>query len=123
MEINSAVTSLSALAHSGRLSIFRLLIQAGADGLPAGEIARRLETRPNTLSTQLAILDQAGLIHARRDGRSIIYTADYGAMQQLLSFLLEDCCNGAPEICRPLGEILAKTAACDGTCLTELETA
>lgn len=123
MEMNIAVASLSALAHAGRLSTFRLLVQAGADGLPAGEIAKRLAILPNTLSTQLAILDHAGLVHSRRDGRSIIYTADYGAMQGLLGFLLEDCCGGSPEICGPLSETLAKVAACDGTCLPELETA
>ena len=123
MEMNSAIASLSALAHGGRLSAFRMLVQAGAPGLAAGEIARRLDMLPNSLSSQLAILEKAGLIHARRHGRSIIYTADYGAMQGLLGFLLEDCCGGAPEICAPLGQILAKTTACDGTCLPELETA
>jgi ArsR family transcriptional regulator len=123
MEMTTAVSSLSALAHAGRLSAFRMLVQAGADGLPAGEIARRLDMPPSTLSSHLAILDHAGLTRSRRDGRSIIYTADYGAMQGLLGFLLEDCCGGAPEICRPLSDMLAKAAACDGTCLTELETA
>lgn len=123
MEMTTAVASLSALAHPGRLSAFRMLVQAGADGLPAGEIARRLDMPPSTLSSHLAILDHARLTRSRRDGRSIIYTADYGAMQGLLGFLLEDCCGGAPEICRPLGDMLAKAAACDGTCLTELEIA
>jgi len=123
MEMTTAVASLSALAHTGRLSAFRMLVQAGADGLPAGEIARRLDMPPSTLSSHLAILDHAGLTRSRRDGRSIIYTADYGAMQGLLGFLLEDCCGGEPEICRPLSDMLAKAADCDGTCLTELETA
>jgi ArsR family transcriptional regulator len=123
MEMTTAVSSLSALAHAGRLSAFRMLVQAGADGLPAGEIARRLQIPPSTLSSHLAILDHAGLTRSRRDGRSIIYTADYGTMQGLLGFLLEDCCGGAPEICRPLSDMLAKAAACDGTCLTELEIA
>jgi DNA-binding transcriptional ArsR family regulator len=100
-----------------------MLVQAGADGLPAGEIARRLEMPPSTLSSHLAILDHAGLTRSRRDGRSIIYTADYAVMQGLLGFLLEDCCGGAPEICRPLGDMLAKAATCDGTCLTDLELA
>lgn len=123
MEMTSAVASLSALAHGGRLSAFRMLVQAGAAGLAAGEIARRLDMLPNTLSSHLSILDHAGLIHARREGRSIIYTADYGAMQGLLGFLMEDCCGGSPEICAPLSDILARATACDGTCLTELETA
>jgi len=111
MEMTTAVASLSALAHAGRLSAFRMLVQAGADGLPAGEIARRLDMPPSTLSSHLAILDHAGLTRSRRDGRSIIYTADYGAMQGLLGFLLEDCCGGAPEICAPFVRA-ADTLAC-----------
>lgn len=105
METKSAVSSLAALAHEGRLSIFRLLVQAGEEGLAAGEIARRLEILPNTLSASLNILSHADLVASRRDGRSIIYRANYGAMRQLLAFLLEDCCSGAPEICAPLAAI------------------
>jgi ArsR family transcriptional regulator len=108
METKHAVTSLAALAHEGRLSAFRLLVQAGAGGLAAGEIARRLEVLPNTLSASLTILSHAGLVEARRDGRSIIYTANYDGMRGLLTFLMEDCCAGAPEICAPL----AAEAAC-----------
>ena len=102
METKPAVSALSALAHEGRLGVFRLLVQAGPDGLPAGEIARRLGILPNTLSASLNILSQAGLVASRRDGRSIIYTAEYAAMRELLAFLMEDCCAGAPEICAPL---------------------
>ena len=102
MEMKPAVASLAALAHEGRLAAFRLLVQAGAEGLPAGEIARRLGVLPNTLSASLNILSHAGLITSRREGRSIIYTADYQAMRELLAFLMEDCCGGAPEICAPL---------------------
>ena len=123
MELKAATVQLSALGHEGRLAIFRLLVQAGPHGVAAGEIARRLAMIPNTLSANLNILSHAGLIASRREGRSIIYAANYGAMSGLLGFLMQDCCNGAPEICAPLGEILAKAAACDGTCLTELETA
>ena len=108
METKPAVSALSALAHEGRLGVFRLLVQAGPDGLPAGEIARRLGILPNTLSASLNILSQAGLVASRRDGRSIIYTAEYAAMRELLAFLMEDCCAGAPEICAPL----AATARC-----------
>ena len=122
MEITSAVTSLSALAHGGRLSAFRLLVQAGADGLAAGEIARRLAILPNTLSTHLAILEQAGLARSRREGRSILYSADYDAMQGLLGFLLDDCCGGAPEICGPLNDRLAQAAACGEACIPYPET-
>ena len=123
MESKLAAASLSALGHEGRLAIFRLLVKAGPSGLAAGEIARRLETLPNTLSANLNVLSHTGLIVSRREGRSIIYSADYAAMSGLLGFLMEDCCNGAPEICAPLSDIVAKAADCDGTCLTELETA
>lgn len=116
METSLAVSSLSALAHEGRLSAFRLLIQAGADGLPAGEIARRLEVLPNTLSASLNILSHTGLVTSRRDGRSIIYAANYNAMRELLAFLMEDCCGGAPEICAPLAAIVSQCCAAEGRC-------
>ncbi len=112
MEIKTAVASLAALALEGRLSIFRLLVQAGPEGLPAGEIARRLESLPNTLSANLNVLSNAGLVASRRDGRSIIYTANYDAMRDLLGFLMEDCCGGAPEICAPLAAVAARACAC-----------
>lgn len=112
MESKAAVSSLSALAHEGRLAVFRLLVQAGPEGVAAGEIARALDVLPNSLSPNLTILSNAGLIDSRRDGRSIIYTANYAAMSGLLGFLMEDCCNGAPEICAPLNDVLAKAACC-----------
>jgi DNA-binding transcriptional ArsR family regulator len=108
MEASLAAARLSALAHEGRLSTFRLLVQAGGDGLAAGEIARRLAVLPNTLSANLNVLTHAGLIQPRRQGRSIIYTAHYVHMRDLLAFLVEDCCAGAPEICAPI------PAACCG---------
>ena len=101
-----AVACLSALAHPGRLAVFRLLVEVGVMGLPAGEIARRLDVRPNTLSTSLNILTHAELIRSRRQGRSIIYTADYDRMRDLLGFLVEDCCGGSPDICAPLAEVM-----------------
>ena len=115
MELKAAAENLSALGHEGRLAIFRLLVRAGPPGVAAGEIARRLDMIPNTLSANLNVLSHAGLIGSRREGRSIIYAADYGAMSDLLGFLMQDCCNGAPEICAPLGEILARTA-CGAAC-------
>jgi DNA-binding transcriptional ArsR family regulator len=111
MELKAATALLSALGHEGRLAIFRLLVQAGPPGVAAGEIARRLRVIPNTLSANLNVLSHAGLIASRREGRSIIYAADYAAMSGLLGFLMEDCCNGAPEICTPLG-VLITSAAC-----------
>ena len=112
MEIKTAVASLAALALEGRLSIFRLLVQAGPAGLPAGEIARRLESLPNTLSANLNVLSNAGLVASRRDGRSIIYAAAFDQMRTLLAFLMEDCCGGNAEICAPLAVIAERAAAC-----------
>jgi DNA-binding transcriptional ArsR family regulator len=112
METGDAVVALSALAHASRLDVFRLLVRAGKDGMAAGEIARTTGHLPQTLSGNLNILGHAGLISSRRDGRSIIYTADYARMSTLLGFLMADCCNGAPEICAPLADILAQAACC-----------
>ena len=111
MPLPRAVDLLSALAQGSRLAVFRLLVKAGPDGLPAGTIAREVGVRPNTLSTHLAILEQAGLVTARREGRSVIYAADYGAMQALLGFLVDDCCGGQPEICAPLAGLIPACGA------------
>lgn len=99
--MNLAVERLSALAHPARLAAFRLLVQSGPGGLPAGEIARLTGVPPSTLSSQLAILERAGLTRSRRDGRSILHAAEYGAMSGLITWLAEDCCGGAPEACLP----------------------
>lgn len=104
MEIDEAVRRLSALAQEARLEVFRLLVKSGPDGLAAGEIARTLKTQPNTMSAQLLVLANAGLVRARRDGRSIIYAADFEAMSGLLLYLTEDCCGGKPEVCAPLAK-------------------
>jgi DNA-binding transcriptional ArsR family regulator len=90
-----------------------MLVQEGVMGLPAGEIARRLEVLPNSLSANLNVLSHIGLVRARRQGRSIIYTAQYDRMRDLLGFLVEDCCAGSPEICEPLADVLSN-ACCDG---------
>ncbi|MBV9989920.1 MAG: helix-turn-helix transcriptional regulator [Alphaproteobacteria bacterium] len=102
METTTAVKRLSALAQEARLDVFRLLVKAGPEGRAAGEIARALDVAPNTLSAQLLVLSNAGLIGARRDGRSIIYSVRFDAMRELLGFLTQDCCGGRPEICAPL---------------------
>ena len=112
MESNLAVQRLSALAQESRLAVFRLLIKAGPEGLAAGEIARALAITPNTLSAQLNILAHAGLVASRRDGRSIIYAADFDGMSTLLLYLMEDCCQGRPEVCAPLAEAASRTACC-----------
>lgn len=101
MDISNATRALSALSQQTRLETFRLLVRCGEDGLPAGEIARALETPHNTMSSHLAILSNAGLVHSRREGRSIIYSVDFAGVRDLMSFLMEDCCQGRPEICGP----------------------
>lgn len=106
MKAKHAVSALSALAHEGRLAAFRLLVKEGPEGLAAGELAHRLKTPPSSLSTNLMLLSHAQLVNSRREGRSIIYTANFDAMGDLLSFLIEDCCNRSPEVCTPLAEIL-----------------
>lgn len=103
----SVVAALSALAHPSRLGVFRLLVRAGPEGLAAGGIAQAIGALPNTTSSHLNILSAAGLIVARRDGRNIFYAADYERMRAVLSFLVEDCCNGRPEICAGLPRIAA----------------
>lgn len=100
----AAVAALSALSQEKRLAVFRLLVKTGPDGMAAGEIARRLAMLPNTLSSALAILERAGLIVARRAGRSILYAPNLSGMRALIGFLLEDCCDGRPEICLPVAE-------------------
>jgi len=111
-KIVKAVEALSALAHEGRLSVFRLLVRAGPEGLAAGDIARKLDVLPNTLSANLTVLATAGLVSSRRDGRSIIYKADYDRMSGLLGFLIEDCCNVDASICAPVAAVAAKAACC-----------
>lgn len=112
MDAPRAIEALAALAHPGRLSAFRLLVQAGEAGLSAGEVARATATVPQTLSGNLVVLSHAGLVSSRREGRSIIYAAKYERMRDLLAFLMEDCCAGAPQICAPLVEVVERAACC-----------
>ena len=113
MESNTAIKRLSALAQEGRLAVFRLLVKAGPAGVAAGDIARALGVAPNTLSAQLTLLANAGLVASRRDGRSIIYAAGYDGMSELLVYLMEDCCQGRPEVCAPLAAVASRAACCD----------
>jgi ArsR family transcriptional regulator len=110
METSAATNALSALGNERRLSIFRLLVQAGPEGVAAGEIARRLDILQNTLSSSLSVLSHAGLIISRRDGRSIIYSAAFNQLGALLDFLVEDCCGGNAELC-PAFNARVKAAA------------
>ena len=98
-DIAQATDALAALAQESRLEAFRLLVRAGSEGLPAGDIARTLDIPHNTLSTHLAHLTRAGLLSSRREGRSVIYRVDFEGTRQLLGFLMEDCCLGSPEAC------------------------
>lgn len=95
MNRSRAVKSLAALAQDTRLDAFRLLVQAGAGGLAAGDLAARLEISPPALSFHLRGLAHAGLVRSRQDGRFIFYSADYDAMQSLVGFLTENCCGGS----------------------------
>ena len=90
-----AVSALSALAQEHRLALFRLLVRAGEDGMAAGAIADALSVAPSSLSFHLAQLSRAGLVSQERQHRSIIYRADYGAMNALVGYLMENCCAGA----------------------------
>lgn len=99
MEKTDAIASLSALAHETRLDIYRLLVEAGPAGLPAGVIADRIELAGPTLSFHLNHLKHAGLVAFKREGRSLIYTADYGQMNGLVAYLTENCCQGDAAAC------------------------
>ncbi|MEM9495731.1 MAG: metalloregulator ArsR/SmtB family transcription factor [Pseudomonadota bacterium] len=101
METQKAVTAFSALAQENRLAILRLLVQAGPAGRQAGAIADDLGVAAPTLSFHLKELVRAGLVLSRRDGRRIIYAADYGGMRELIDFLLADCCRGDKRLCGP----------------------
>ena len=94
LETPAALAALSALAHEHRLAVFRLLVQAGPDGMPAGTIADALGLPASSMSFHLAHLHRAGLVDQRRDGRSLIYTAAYPTMNALMGFLTENCCGG-----------------------------
>lgn len=109
--MKNIISAFSALAHEGRMSLFRLLVQAGPDGLPAGEVATASGAAFTTASAQLAILSRAGLVTAQRKGRSIVYRADFHTLQGLIAFLMKDCCAGRADILTPLAE-LAKSACC-----------
>jgi ArsR family transcriptional regulator len=111
MEKQSAIAALAALAQDTRLDVFRLLVQAGAEGLPPGQISERLDLPSATLSFHLNQLRHAGLVTFRREGRSLIYVAEYDAMNGLLAYLTENCCQGDPTAC--------SVGVCDGATLVK----
>jgi ArsR family transcriptional regulator len=101
MKTDAAVSALSALAQDSRLDVFRLLVQAGPEGMAAGAVAEALGLAPNTLSFHFDRLREADLVAVRRDGRSMIYSARFETMNALLGFLTENCCRGAPAARKP----------------------
>lgn len=102
-----AVDALGALAHETRLSVFRALVKAGPEGMVAGAIADHCGVPPSTMSHHLATLERAGLVQSERESRLIHYRADFPGMRRLLTFLMQDCCRGAPEMC---GDLLGDLA-------------
>src|SRR5271154_4429674 len=110
MKKSNAIAALGALAQETRLDIFRLLVQKGPNGLPAGKISERLGLPSPTLSFHLNQLRFAGLVTSRRESRSIIYTANFKAMNGLLAYLTENCCEGRPELCPPAACVPSKAS-------------
>ena len=102
MEKTDAVVALAALAQDNRLDVFRLLVQAGPEGMPAGAVADALDLAPNTLTFHFDRLRMAGLVNVRRDGRSMIYAAQFETMNALIGYLTDNCCSGVP--CAPAVE-------------------
>jgi ArsR family transcriptional regulator, arsenate/arsenite/antimonite-responsive transcriptional repressor len=101
MKKPDAVAALAALAQDSRLDVFRLLVEAGLQGLPAGSVAGALKLAPNTLTFHFDRLRDAGLVTVRREGRSMIYAARYDTMKGLIAYLTDNCCQGRPEECAP----------------------
>jgi ArsR family transcriptional regulator len=102
MKKQDALAALAALAQDNRLDVFRLLVQAGPEGMPAGAVAVALDLAPNTLTFHFDRLRMASLVTVRREGRSMIYAARFETMNELLAFLTESCCGGASEKCKPV---------------------
>lgn len=111
MEKSNVIAALGALAQDTRLDIFRMLVQAGTDGIPAGQIGERLKLPSATLSFHLTQLRQADLVTFRREGRSLIYIAEYDAMNALIGFLTENCCGQERGSCLPSEGGLCEPAA------------
>ena len=114
MEQDKAVAALAALAQDTRLSVFRLLVKAGPDGMIAGSVAEAMGVPPSTMSHHLAKLEQAGLVTSWRTRRLIHYAADYAGMQGLLTFLMADCCQGDPRACSDMVSAIACAPVAQG---------
>jgi len=109
MDEVQALRSFAALSQETRLEIVRLLVKAGPDGMPAGAVGDAVGASSSRVSFHLSHLERAGLVRARRDARSIIYSVSFDALSGLVRFLMEDCCQGRPEICQPI----INAATCD----------
>ncbi len=109
MKNSQAIDAFSALSHETRLTVFKLLIKQGEQGLAAGVIARRLEVQPSTLTAHLQILKRAGLLQSSRQRQKIVYSADLKGTRDLVRFMTQECCQGHPEIC---SELFDPTNAC-----------
>lgn len=120
MSAPHALAALAALGQPSRLAAFRLLVRRGSDGLPAGDLADAIGCPHNTLSTHLSVLARAGLVRGSREGRSIIYRADLDGMRRLIGFLVDDCCDGHPELCNFL-DVRSGTACCAEDVRTQKE--
>ncbi len=102
MDRTRALKAFDALSQGTRLDVFRLLVAAGLGGMLSGELGARLDVRQNTMSTNLAILLNAGLVTNEREGRAVRYYADFSAIREMLAYIMEDCCGGKPELCQPI---------------------
>ena len=107
MDESTALETLAALSQETRLDVFRFLEKKAPEGVPAGDIAKALGVVQNTMSAHLSVLAQCGLVSAVRRGRSIEYSANFRQVRALLVFVMQDCCQGAPEICEPLLEAVS----------------
>lgn len=116
MENSDSLLALSALAQETRLAAFRLLVRHEPEGLPAGELARLLDVPQNTLSTHLGLLARADLVTAHRDGRVIRYRAHLACVENLVLFLLNDCCRGEPALCGSILSALTGSPCAPKTC-------
>jgi len=110
MKVKQVLSAFAALSQETRLDAFRQLVRRAPDGLAAGDLARDLDVPPSTLSSHLAILERAGLVRSKRQGRIILYCADLGGTRAMLEFLVKDCCRGQPQRCDQL--IAAAMPAC-----------
>ncbi len=107
MKQDSAIEAFAALAQDSRMTIYRMLVRETPNGLPVGEISRKLNIVPSTLSGHLAVLRRAGLLKSTRQQREIHYAANLDAMGDLVNFMLEDCCNGQVENCKEINSLLS----------------